>query len=539
MQLFREILNDIYYASKITSVGNKKLILFVVVILSQFTALSDVALIVIFASVITKQNEDGLAEPIVSFFLEHTYLIPFVVIARFAFTYIQSMTMKKLEMRVTRNIKVYLLKEVFDKRNYSVSDAYFYINQLAGHVSFFYGNLVGLANSVLQTVAYISYLTLADSQAFLAFGIGVVVLLYPIKILISRARKYMHEIYEYSRFSSTEIQRIVDNMFLIKLLKKEDEELGNFKQTLEKLNNSDYKNIKWTSLNGYLPSFATMFILAILVSFDNIVKSLTLDFIGVTLKLFQVLGTVTGSLNKIINSHVHLSKLTELFRNRNDVNKSNFIMQNTNTLDAVVFDNVDFKYFNSEVYIFKNLSLKIAKNKHTVLTGANGSGKSTLLGLLAGVFYSETGKVNANCEKFGYIGATPLIFDSTLRENILYGNDIDVSDDQILKELKLFNVFKEESNYNLNKKIDNKSLSSGQMQKIAFIRALISDVDILILDESTANLDDNTRDLIFSILENKKITIINSTHDAEQFRNIDHHLNIDIVGEDRVVKIKY
>ena len=149
MQLFREILNDIYYASKITSVGNKKLILFVVVILSQFTALSDVALIVIFASVITKQNEDGLAEPIVSFFLEHTYLIPFVVIARFAFTYIQSMTMKKLEMRVTRNIKVYLLKEVFDKRNYSVSDAYFYINQLAGHVSFFYGNLVGLANSVL------------------------------------------------------------------------------------------------------------------------------------------------------------------------------------------------------------------------------------------------------------------------------------------------------------------------------------------------------------------------------------------------------
>jgi ABC-type lipoprotein export system ATPase subunit len=77
------------------------------------------------------------------------------------------------------------------------------------------------------------------------------------------------------------------------------------------------------------------------------------------------------------------------------------------------------------------------------------------------------------------------------------------------------------------------------MQKIAFIRALISDVDILILDESTANLDDKTRDLIFSILENKKITIINSTHDAEQFRNIDHHLNIDIVGEDRVVKIKY
>ena len=71
------------------------------------------------------------------------------------------------------------------------------------------------------------------------------------------------------------------------------------------------------------------------------------------------------------------------------------------------------------------------------------------------------------------------------------------------------------------------------MQKIAFIRALISEIDILILDESTANLDDKSRDLIFSILEDKKITIINSTHDPDQFRKVDHHLNIDIVGEEK------
>jgi ABC-type multidrug transport system fused ATPase/permease subunit len=539
MTLIKQILSDVYFTSKITSVGNKKLILFTVVVLSQLTAFSDVALIVIFSSVITGSVEGGITESLVTFFLDNPYLIPLVVIARFSFTYIQSMTMKKLEMRVTRNIKVYLLKEVFDKRNYSVSDAYFYINQLSGHVSFFYGNLVGFANSFLQTVAFISYLTLADSNAFLAFGIGVIILFYPIRILIARSRKHMHEIYEYSKFSNTEIQRIVDNMFLIKLLKKEDEEINNFKTTLEKLNRSDYQNIKWSSLNGYLPSFSTMFILSILVSIESILKSLTLDFIGVTLKLFQVLGTVTGSVNKIVNSHVHLSKLTELFKNRNYINKSNFKMEKNNNSQSIVFENVDFKYFNSDVYIFKNLSLKIPKNKHTILTGANGSGKSTLLGLVSGVFYSESGTVYANCEKFGYIGATPLIFDSSLRENILYGNDVTVSDEEILKELRVFNTFKEESSYDLDRKVDNKSLSSGQMQKIAFIRALVADIDILILDESTANLDDDSRDLIFSILENKNLTIINSTHDPNQFRNIDHHLDIDIIEENREVKVKH
>jgi len=540
VKLFKEILEDVFYASKITSVGNKKLILFTVVFLSQLTAFSDVALIVIFAAIITEEyEEDGLISPIVEIFLENLYLLPCLVIARFVFTYIQSMTMKKLEMRVTRNIKVHLLREVFEKRNYSVADAYFYIGQLAGHVSFFYGNLVGFANSILQTVAYIFYLTVADASSFIAFGVGIVVLFYPIKILIGRARKYMHEIYVHSKHSGEEIQRIVDNMFLIKLLKKEDEEIENFRDTLETLNESDYKNIKWTSLNGYLPSFATMFILSIIVGISDLAKSLTLDFIGVTLKLFQVLGTVTNSINKIVNSHVHLSKLTELLKNRNDINRQNFKMVQSNDDTAVSFEGVNFKYFNSDVYIFKNLNLVIKKNKHTVLTGANGSGKSTLLGLLAGVFYSESGQVIANCNQFGYIGATPLIFSASLRDNILYGNNKKVSDDRLINELKLFDTFKEEIGYDLDRIVDNKSLSSGQMQKIAFIRALISDVEILLLDESTANLDDKSRDLIFNILQNKEITIINSTHDSDQFKKIDHHINIDIVGEERIIQEKF
>ncbi len=539
MKLFKQIINDIFFASKITNVGNKKLILFTVIVLSQLTAFSDVALIVIFSAIITGTYEQGLIGPIVQFFLDNIYFLPFVVILRFLFTYTQSMTMKKLEMRVTRNIKVHLLKEVFEKRNYSVADAYFYIGQLAGHVSFFYGNLVGFANSILQTVAYIFYLTLADANAFLAFGVGIVLLFYPIKILIGRARKYMHEIYVISKYSGEEIQRIVDNMFLIKLLKKEQEELENFKNTLEDLNDKDYKNIKWTSLNGYLPSFSTMFILSIVVGIGNIVKSLTLDFIGVTLKLFQVLGTVTNSINKIVNSHVHLSKLTELLRNRNDINKDNFSMEYKESEIAVVFENVNFRYINSDVYIFQNLSFKLFKNKHTVLTGPNGSGKSTLLGLLAGVYYAENGRVKANCKKFGYIGATPLIFNGTIRENVLYGNDDNVSDEVIMNELRLFDTFKEESGYDLDRIVDNKSLSSGQMQKIAFIRALIADIDILLLDESTANLDDSSRDLIFNILEKKQITILNSTHDAGKFKKIDHHINIDIVDEDRKLEYQF
>ena len=167
MKLLKQIISDIYYASKVTNVGNKKLILLVVIILSQITAITDVALIVIFSSIITDSLQDSFTEPLVTLFLEYPYLIPLLVISRFLFTYTQSMTMKKLEMNVTKNIKVYLLKEVFDKRNYSVADAYFYINQLAGHVSYFYGSLVSLSNSIFQTIAYIAFLTVSDSDTFI------------------------------------------------------------------------------------------------------------------------------------------------------------------------------------------------------------------------------------------------------------------------------------------------------------------------------------------------------------------------------------
>ena len=55
------------------------------------------------------------------------------------------------------------------------------------------------------------------------------------------------------------------------------------------------------------------------------------------------------------------------------------------------------------------------------------------------------------------------------------------------------------------------------MQKISFIRALLNNVEILFLDESTSNLDDTTKDQISKILNNLDITIVNSTHNPEDF----------------------
>ena len=113
--------------------------------------------------------------------------------------------------------------------------------------------------------------------------------------------------------------------------------------------------------------------------------------------------------------------------------------------------------------------------------------------MLSGIFYPTNGKVEVYSKKVGYISATPLIINSNIKENILYGSDTELSDQDILNLLKEFEVYTDDDSYDLERPISNKTLSTGQMQKISFIRALASQSEILILDESMSNLDIKTK----------------------------------------------
>ena len=108
-----------------------------------------------------------------------------------------------------------------------------------------------------------------------------------------------------------------------------------------------------------------MFVFSILLIFSTLARSITLDFIGVTLRLFQSIGMFNSSMNRIINSHVHIDKFYELDKNKLLVDKSNFIYKNKDNSNAIEINNLYFKYFNDKDYIFEDLSLSIEKSKHT------------------------------------------------------------------------------------------------------------------------------------------------------------------------------
>ena len=533
MKQVKQIIQDVIYISKITKTKNKKILTLISVLLSQITALIDIFIIAIFSVLIAEQYTSlGFVNNILDFFVENKIMIIVLVSFRYIFQYLQKTILYRIELSVNKNLKIHILKEIFDKRNYSVADSYYFINVISMHVSYFFSSFASFLNNILQIVVYTAYLVVADINTVFVFGVGVLVLAYPIKKILDKARLFMHESFEKGQESNKEVERVVDNLLLIKILKKDDYEIDRFSNTIQEYIYNLFNNFKFGVINSFLPSFFTLFMLSTILALTSYAKSLTLDFIGVTLRLFQTLSNLTTSLNQIINSHVHIEKFYEIEKNKQIENTNNFKIINE---DIIGLKEVSFKYLNSEIDIFENLSFEINRNTHTVITGANGSGKSTLLGLLAGVFYPNDGEVYSFSNKFGYIGATPLIFNSTLHDNIMYGNDLQVEDDNIIEILRILQTFKEEQNYDLKNIISNKTLSSGQMQKIAFVRALVAKPDILLLDEATANLDESSKEAIFDILTNQKITIINSTHDPDRFKNVDLNLNIDIKNEKRVI----
>ena len=535
MNKFKNISRDVLFISRLTKVTKKKLRLILSIFLSNITVFADILIILVFANLLSGDgNNDSSYYIFIKIIVDNLFLLPLLVVFRTLIVLIEKVNIQSLQLQVQKNLQLHILNEIYRKGNYSLADATFYVNTLSGHLSYFYGALAGMANSLIQIIVYSSFLIFTDFQTISIFAIGGIVLFFPTRFLLKLTRKYMHESYTFAQQTGRDIQRVIQNLFLIKILKTSIQELSLYENTITNYQNAQFRNLAYGTLNSLFPNFITIFTISILVSFFKFAQYLTLEFLGITLRLVQTIGAANGTLNMLVNSSVHIEKFIEFEENKLIVD-TDYYKINEDQEYAVSLTNLDFKYFNSEELIFEDLNIQIKKGKHTVITGPNGSGKSTLLGLISQIYYPQKGEINIFTKHIGYVGVTPLIIDSTLRENLIYGNtNKSLSDSELIDMLKTFKLFDDED-YNLEMQISNRTLSSGQMQKISFIRSLLSNTELLLLDESTSNLDSETRDLIFTVLKNKNITIINSTHNHDEFQ-YDHHLKIEYSKDKRVFK---
>ena len=509
---YKLIINGVLHVSKLTNVGNKKLIIFIGVLFSNLVVFFDIAIIVLIANIFSEKTDSNL---IIDYFSNEKYFLPIFVFLRFSLIYFEKLAIFKLQQQVGENIRLYLLEEVYKKGNYSISQASYLTLRLSEHVSFFYSALTSMLSSFIQLLVYILYLSFTEFELIVYFFVFSTLLVYPTAWLLKKGRLHMRNSYLFGQEFNKDLQGIIDNLFLIKILKTQKTEFDRFKQNSFKYKESQNNNFKYGTINSILPNFLLLFVVSILITFTTLATRMSLEFLGITIRLVQTLSLLNSNLNKLVNSHVHLVELENLENNKTiyDSTESSIDKDLEYALDI---EGLSFKYFDSEKYIFSNLSLQIKKNIHTIIKGSNGSGKSTLVCLMSGVLVPNKGKIYLSSNRLAYVSSSPLIIKGSLRENLLYGNVNIINDSKLIELVKEFKLF-QDSSIDLEKLVDNSSLSSGQMQKISFIRAILLDSDILFLDESTSNLDDSSKMLISEILDQLNLTIINCTHEPDLF----------------------
>lgn len=174
----------------------------------------------------------------------------------------------------------------------------------------------------------------------------------------------------------------------------------------------------------------------------------------------------------------------------------------------------------------KDINLNICRGKKYAIVGRSGSGKSTLIRTIMGqyrdyhgeLFYDSTNLLdidaNSLCKIYSVVNQDPFLFDTSIKENVIFYQDVD---DSILNEvirkvgLEKFIASRKE-NMGSNVGEDGKQVSGGEKQRIAIARALARGSDVIFLDEATSNLDNKTALEIEQVLLESDKTIISATH---------------------------
>lgn len=401
--------------------------------------------------------------------------------------------------------------------------------------SFFVDHLIPSITGVITIVGSLIILFVINWKLSLIF-----LVVFPLAFLIiTPLGKKMYTISRNTQQETALLQsdlgRTLSNIRLVKMSLSEKRELTLGNQRISQLYNYGISTGKVMSLVSPIMNTTILMVLVLILGFgvyQVTIKELTVgSLIAVIFYIFQIMTPLTlmaqlftqyqkamGSSERVLsllNTQSEEIKTTSL-ANINEITNEK----------KLIFKNVHFSY-NSGSQIFTDLSMEINEDEKTAIIGESGVGKTTLLSLIerfysidkGDILFGEKSIYNYNISEWrnqiAYVSQDTPIMEGTLYDNLAYGIDYQLSEENINKALETSNLlsFINKLPKKLHTEVGEKGmkLSGGQRQRLSIARAILRNSPILLLDESTSHLDSDSELLVQKALDKimkNKITIV-------------------------------
>jgi len=357
-------------------------------------------------------------------------------------------------------------------------------------------------------------------------------------------RKASKHVFEKGAFLSRQFQESIAGIEVIKTFASEERESQKVRRNLvDYMRSSITTNIiqsissEGLALLGAMGGFIVLWYGGSEIMRENFTIGGYVAFAAYLGKLYGP-TQIIASLGLIIQPAASaLNRVKELFDIASDEEDKKRTIKLSTVIGEIEFKNVFFSYDHKKD-VLRNISFRINPGEKVAFVGPNGSGKSTIIKLILGLYKTNRGEItidghNINSmvlsmlrDKISTVSQNIFLFNDSIKNNIRYSNPI-AKEEEIIEAASKAGAY--EFIMNLENKYDTiigetgKKISGGEKQKISLARAFIKNSEIIIFDEATSHLDNESMKKIQKIINedfaNKTCIIV--THQLSESINID------------------
>lgn len=409
--------------------------------------------------------------------------------------------------------------------------------------------LIVIIGDILQIAVIVGVMLYIDWELTLISLTTIPFLLIATYIFKEKTKKAFQDVRTEVAKLNTFLQEHITGMRIIQIFVREDAEFNKFKDINRRHRKAHIKSVWYYSIFFPVVELMSATSVGILVWYgskqviDNEISlGIIISFIMYLNMLFRPIRELADKFNTLQMGMVSSERIFQLLDTQEQTSNTGTL--NPTELEAKIeFKNVSFAYVESQP-VLKNINFKIDSGKTLALVGATGAGKSSIINLLNRFYEINEGEIllddiDVRNYELSFLRsqiATVLqdvfLFSDTIEENIRLKNK-SISTEEIIRASKEVGahefIMRLPGGYQYNVMERGATLSVGQAQLISFIRALVYNPKILVLDEATSSVDTETEELIQTAIQKlmKGRTSIVIAHRLSTIQNADEIIVLD------------